>query len=99
MSQPTNNTEDSELHNNILDIIDTERSRYKVAIAVAEYIEQRELKARLDELKPVSFRVKDALSVSSGPRSIVRTHLVDEFIDKRTSELNAQLNQKEGRQQ
>lgn len=42
---------------------------------------------QLEELKPISFRVKDALSVSSGPRVIVRTHLVDEFIDKRMLEL------------
>ncbi|MDQ0869013.1 hypothetical protein QFZ70_001486 [Arthrobacter sp. V1I9] len=46
--------------------------------------------ARIDELKPVLFRVKDALSVSSGPRAIVRTHLVDEFIDKRIAELKSQ---------
>ncbi|NHW45945.1 hypothetical protein HAV21_03410 [Paenarthrobacter sp. MSM-2-10-13] len=47
------------------------------------------IQERIDELKPVSFRIKDALAVESGPRAIVRTHLTDEFVDKRIAELTA----------
>jgi len=45
----------------------------------------------IDELKTVSFRTKDALRAKYGPRVIVRTHLTDEYIDKRLAELKRGL--------
>lgn len=76
------------------------KSRFTPSMAFDE-IEQlinahttrKEAQARLDELKPVAFRVKDSLAVRSAPRSFVRFHLTDEFIDKRIAELEQALNE------